>query len=88
MQVEPMEITRYKSFADFGEHTAAWESISSENPMASPQWAIPWWEAYGKGSSEDSGKELCLLAGFVRDELVGVAPFYICLLYTSDAADE
>ena len=77
MQVEPMEITRYKSFADFGEHTAAWESISSENPMASPQWAIPWWEAYGKGSSEDSGKELCLLAGFVRDELVGVAPFYI-----------
>ena len=69
----PMNIIRYRSFREFSDHQLAWESLSEANPMASPQWVIPWWETYGQ--SED--RELYWLAGLVGDELVGVAPLYV-----------
>lgn len=41
--------------------------------MLSAQWVIPWWETY----KDSLDAELCWLAGFSQDKLVGIAPFYV-----------
>jgi len=49
----------------------SWRSLAA-NPMASPDWLMPWWENYS--SSDDT---LQLVAFTNQDELVALAPLYL-----------
>ena len=58
----------------------AWNALARGVPFRSWEWLESWWRAYGAGS----GKELYTLV--VRDsqrQVMGLAPWYLCLLYTS-----
>ena len=68
-----IRIERYRDFAEFATYRRDWESLSVRNPMLSPAWVIPWWDTY----QTSTRRQLCWLAGFNRDQLVGIAPFYV-----------
>ena len=57
---------------DLGSEVAAsWRRLT-DNPMANPDWLIPWWDSYGKVSDS-----LQLVLFFNVQQLVAVAPLYL-----------
>ncbi len=49
--------------------SALLERSATNEPMLSPEWLLPWWEVYGRGS----GRRLCVGAWYVGARLVGLA---------------
>lgn len=47
-----------------------WESLSRPRPTLSPDWLLTWWEIFG----DHQGRQLCAVAFFEGDELVGLVP--------------
>ncbi|HZZ15044.1 MAG TPA: hypothetical protein VFE08_03690, partial [Candidatus Sulfotelmatobacter sp.] len=70
-----LRVARYGTWQEVQELRSRWNGLlsrsSSDTVFLTWQWCEAWWKNYG------AGREISVLVAWDKQELVGIAPFYV-----------